>query len=216
MNFRTEPLRSAGLFAITGSTGSGKTTILDAMCIALYRTAPRFESIKDSCAIEVHGDLKILENNAKTILSKGSHHGYAEVEFLAVNGKEYRMRTTISRVDDNPDKKFRNDPIDVFNLTDGTHDRCNVTEYKNLIPALVGLTYEEFTRAVLLSQGNFAAFLKAPESEKATILQKLTGTEIYRRISSMIYRRYSTAKQELAHVQALMDGIVPLTKEKLE
>lgn len=216
VNFRTEPLRSAGLFAITGSTGSGKTTILDAMCIALYRTAPRFESIKDSSAIEVHGDLKILENNAKTILSKGSHHGYAEVEFLAVNGKEYRVRTTISRVDDNPDKKFRNDPVDVFNLTDGTHDRCNVTEYKNLIPALVGLTYEEFTRAVLLSQGNFAAFLKAPESEKATILQKLTGTEIYRRISSMIYRRYSTAKQELAHVQALMDGIVPLTKEKLE
>lgn len=216
VNFRTEPLRSAGLFAITGSTGSGKTTILDAMCVALYEKTPRLESIQNKEVIEVHGKTRIYENNAKTILSKGSHHGYAETEFLAVDGKEYRVRVTISRASKQADGNFRDTEYDVFNITDGTHTTCAATEYRKLVPSLVGLTYEEFTRAVLLSQGNFAAFLKAPENEKATILQKLTGTEIYRRISRMIYRRHSAAKQELAVVQKQMDGIIPLPKETLE
>ena len=216
VNFRTEPLRSAGLFAITGNTGSGKTTILDAMCIALYEKTPRLESIQNREVIEIHGKTKIFENNTKTILSKGCHHGYAEVEFLAVDGKEYRVRTTISRAGNKADGNFRDTEYDVFNITDSIHINCGATEYRNLIPSLVGLTYQEFTRAVLLSQGNFAAFLKAPENEKASILQKLTGTEIYRRISLMIYRRYNTAKHELENALKLMDDIKPLSEEELE
>ena len=107
VNFRNEPLRSAGLFAITGSTGSGKTTILDTMCIALYEKTPRLESIKDSEAIEKHGEKGIFENDTKTILSKGCHSGYAEVEFLAVDNKEYRVRWSISRAGDKADGNFR-------------------------------------------------------------------------------------------------------------
>ena len=216
VNFRTEPLRSAGLFAITGNTGSGKTTILDAMCIALYEKTPRLEGIQNREVIETHGKTKIFENNAKTILSKGCHHGYAEVEFLAVDGKEYRVRTTISRAGKQANGNFRDTEYDVSDMTDGTHISCSATEYRNMVPSLVGLTYEEFTRAVLLSQGNFAAFLKAPENEKASILQKLTGTGIYRRISQMIHRHYSTAIQDLNLVKKQMNDIKPLPEEKLE
>lgn len=216
INFRTDPLRSAGLFAITGSTGSGKTTILDAMCIALYKKTPRLENIKDSEAIERHGEKGIFEDDAKTILSKGSHTGYAEVEFLAVDNKEYRVRVTISRAGDKADGNFRKTAYDVFNLTDGTHNACKTKEYKSLIPALVGLTYEEFTRAVLLSQGNFAAFLKAPEKDKAAILQKLTGTGIYSRISAAIYSRYSEARRELELIEERIKDIERLSPEEKE
>lgn len=216
VNFRTEPLRSAGLFAITGSTGSGKTTILDTMCIALYEKTPRLESIKDSEAIEKHGEKGIFEDDAKTILSKGCHTGYAEVEFLAVDSKEYRVRLTISRAGDKADGNFRKTVYDVFNLTDGTHIACKTKEYKTLIPALVGLTYEEFTRAVLLSQGNFAAFLKAPEKDKAAILQKLTGTEIYSHISAAIYSRYCDAKHELELIENQIKDIERLSPEEKE
>lgn len=215
VNFRSEPLRSAGLYAITGSTGSGKSTILDTMCIALYENTPRLDSINDSKTIETHGEAKVLENSTKTILSKGCHSGYAEVEFLAVDGNEYRVRVTYSRAGDRADGNFRKTGYDIFNLVDGTHKSLGATEYKNYVPALVGLKYEEFTRAVLLSQGNFAAFLKASEKEKAAILQKLTGTEIYRRISSTIYRRYCSARQELEIVQAKMEGISLLGEEEL-
>ena len=217
VNFRTEPLRSAGLFAITGNTGSGKTTILDAMCIALYGEAPRFKAISESKAIEIHDDKKTLENNAKTILSKGTHSGYAEVDFLAVDGKEYRARYIILRSGKNPNGKFRDGlSHDLYNLTDGTHMQYKSTGYKNRIAELIGLKYEEFTRAVLLSQGNFAAFLKAPESEKASILHKLTGTDVYSRISATIYRRCCDAKQQLELVQAQMDGMTLLTPEQLD
>lgn len=216
IDFRSEPLRSAGLFAITGSTGSGKSTILDAMCIALYEKTPRLESIKDSEAIERHGEKGIFENDAKTILSKGCHTGYAEVEFLAVDNKEYRVRLTISRAGDKVDGNFRKTAYDLFNLTDGTHNVYKTKEYKALIPTLVGLTYEEFTRAVLLSQGNFAAFLKAPEKEKAAILQKLTGTEIYSRISAMIYSRYSDARHELELIENQIKDIERLSPEEKE
>ena len=216
IDFRTEPLRSAGLFAITGSTGSGKSTILDAMCIALYEKTPRLESIKDSEAIERHGEKGIFENDAKTILSKGCHTGYAEVEFLAVDNKEYRVRLTISRAGDKADGNFRKTAYDLFNITDGTHHVYKTKEYKALMPTLVGLTYEEFTRAVLLSQGNFAAFLKAPEKEKAAILQKLTGTEIYSRISAMIYSRYSDARHELELIENQIKDIERLSPEEKE
>lgn len=216
IDFRSEPLRSAGLFAITGSTGSGKTTILDAMCIALYEKTPRLESIKDSEAIERHGEKGIFENDTKTILSKGCHSGYAEVEFLAVDNKEYRVRLTISRAGDKADGNFRKTAYDVFNLTDGTHNAYKTKEYKALIPALLGLTYEEFTRAVLLSQGNFAAFLKAPEKDKAAILQKLTGTEIYSRISATIYSRYSDARHQLEVTENYMKEIELLSPEQHE
>ena len=216
VNFRNEPLRSAGLFAITGSTGSGKTTILDTMCIALYEKTPRLESIKDSEAIEKHGEKGIFENDTKTILSKGCHSGYAEVEFLAVDNKEYRVRWSISRAGDKADGNFRKTTYDVFNLTDDTHVAYKTKEYRSLVPKLVGLTYEEFTRAVLLSQGNFAAFLKASEKDKAAILQKLTGTEIYNRISSIIYRRYSEARQDLGIIEAQMNGMALLSPEQLD
>lgn len=216
IDFRTEPLRSAGLFAITGSTGSGKTTILDAMCIALYERTPRLENIRNGEAIESYGNTGLNESDPKTILSKGAHEGYAETEFVAVDGKEYRVRWSVSRTNDNANGRFRKTAYDIFNLTDGTHERYGKREYTAIMPTLIGLTYEEFTRAVLLAQGNFAAFLKAGENEKAAILQKLTGTEVYGRISSLIYSHTVEARKELDLIEAQRNGITLLAPEEID
>jgi DNA helicase HerA-like ATPase len=197
IDFKKEPLCSAGIFAIAGSTGSGKSTILDAMCIALYSRTPRLENIKNSNAIEVNGSNSVSEDSIKTILRRGKHEGYAEAEFKAVDGEEYRIRWSIARTNNSPAGNFKKASYDLTNLTTGERKQLSVKEHKELMPRLIGLTFEQFTRAVLLAQGNFAAFLKADENEKALILQTLTGTEIYSRISEIIYRRNEEAKKEL-------------------
>ena len=214
IDFRKEPLRSAGLFAITGSTGSGKTTILDAMCIALYATSPRLEKIKDSNTIEGSGNNKVTENNPKTILRRGCHEGYAEVEFLAVDGNEYRTRWSISRSNANANGNFRRTEHDLFNMSTGEHSSLKTKEFKSIIPNLVGLTYEQFTRSVLLAQGEFAAFLNATENEKAKILQTLTGTEIYSRISAAIYRHYTESNKKLEIIEAKKKALAILMPEE--
>lgn len=215
IDFRREPLDSAGIFAITGSTGSGKSTILDAMCIALYARTPRLENIKNSNVIEINGSKSVSEDNIKTILRRGKYEGYAETEFKAIDGNEYRIRWSISRTNNSPTGNFKSASHDLTNLTTGERKPLSVKEHKELLPQLVGLTFEQFTRAALLAQGNFAAFLKADENEKALILQTLTGTEIYGRISSIIYRRNEEAKKELAHIEKEKSGLFMLTDEEV-
>lgn len=215
IDFRREPLDSAGIFAITGSTGSGKSTILDAMCIALYARTPRLENIKNSNVIEINGSKSVSEDNIKTILRRGKYEGYAETEFKAIDGNEYRIRWSISRTNNSPTGNFKSASHDLTNLTTGERKPLSVKEHKELLPQLVGLTFEQFTRAALLAQGNFAAFLKADENEKALILQTLTGTEIYGRISSIIYRRNEEAKKELANIEKEKSGLFMLTDEEV-
>lgn len=215
VDFRKEPLRSAGLFAITGSTGAGKTTILDAMCIALYGRTPRLDNIKNSTAIEVHGSKSISEDDTKTILRRGTCDGYAEVDFKAVDGNEYRVRWSVSRTNKNPNGNFRTVSYDLTNITTDEHQALQANKHKEVIQQLVGLTFEQFTRAVLLAQGNFAAFLKADENEKALILQTLTGTEIYSRISELIYKKSEEARKNLELIEEKKLGIAIMTSEEI-
>ena len=216
VDFTVEPLRSAGVFAITGSTGAGKTTILDAMCIALYERSPRLESIKNSTTIEEYGKTAIKENDARTILRKGKHEGYAEVDFLAVNGHRYRIRWSVSRANNKSNGNFRPSSYDLTDLDSGEHRSMKTTEFKATMPQLIGLEYEQFTRAVLLAQGNFAAFLKAEENEKAEILETLTGAEIYSRISALIYRKAQDAAMDLKLIDEKRRTLQLLEDSELE
>lgn len=216
IDFRKEPLHSAGIFAITGRTGAGKTTLLDAMCIALYERSPRLDNIKHSTAIEVNGSRSLSESDPKTILRRGRYEGYAEVDFEAVDGNAYRVRWSISRTNNSATGNFRKTSYDLLNIRTGESEILSQASYKEKIPRLIGLTYEQFTRAVLLAQGNFAAFLKADENEKASILETLTGSDIYSRISALIYSKTSCAKRELDIAEEKLSGIKMLTKEEVE
>ena len=90
------------------------------------------------------------------------------------------------------------------------------TELLAKIAGLIGLSFEQFSRSVLLAQGDFATFLKARQSEKAEILEKLTGTEIYSRISASIYEHWRQAKTGYEQLKAKMQDVVLLSGEELE
>ena len=216
VDFRREPLHSAGLFAITGNTGAGKSTILDAMCAALYSRSPRLDEIKDSVVVERQGRKTVSEHDIRTLLRRGTHSGYAEVDFLAVDGHEYRIRCTMSRANDKCNGFYRDASYDLTDLTTNEHRCLKKTEYDKLMPELVGLKYEQFTRAVLLAQGKFSVFLKSDNNEKATILETLTGTQIYSRLSVEIYTRAQNAKAELEVVAKQIEALHILGKEELE
>ena len=172
IDFRSEPLRSAGIFAITGSTGSGKTTLLDAMCIALFYKSPRTYKAKTDKSQEREED-GIKENDCRSILRHGAGEGYAEVEFLALNGKEYRSRWSVNRARNKGDGNMQAARYELFCNSDNQFISKNKKENEETIVKLLGLNYEQFTRAVLLAQGEFSAFLKASPNEKAEILEKL-------------------------------------------
>ena len=215
VDFRTEPLRSAGLFAITGNTGAGKTTILDAMCIALYKRSPRLDNVKRGTKVEGAGNSAVSEGDVRTIMQRGKHKCYAEVDFRAVDGNEYRVRWSVSRTHSSPTGNLTTATQDLTNLTTGEHRKLSVNESKIEIPRLVGLEYEQFTRAVLLAQGNFSAFLKADENEKAQMLEKLTDTGIYSRISTGIYTKTQEVKKELELIEAKRKALQLLSDEEI-
>ena len=211
VDFRKEPLASAGVFAITGHTGAGKTTILDAMCIALYRETPRLENINGGPII----DTNIRIGDIRTILRKGKIQGYAEVDFLAIDGKEYRVRWCVMRTNQSPTGNFKNAETYITDLSTGERRSLSVREHLALIPQLVGLEYQQFARSVLLAQGCFAAFLKANDDEKAKMLSALTDTGIYGRISAAIYAKAKKAAEEIKEIDATLQLYKPEDDDKI-
>ena len=197
LNLEAEPLKSVGLFAITGATGAGKSTILDAICLALYNDTPRLAATQSSVAITDSG-VEVKANNVKHLLRKGAVLGYAKVVFQAVDGKIYEAEWQVSRAYNKPSGAIQNEKMQLTCLTDNhliAENRKTLVLEK--IRECVGLTFDEFTKSVILAQGDFTSFLKANDDKRSDILEKLTGTEIYTRVSKQIHELHKQHKNEL-------------------
>ncbi len=217
IDFTAEPLKSAGIFAITGQTGAGKSTILDALCLALFDNAPRLNK-----AESVHKDYlenvsdKISPQDCRNILRRGCSDGYAEVDFIALNGDKYRSRWTVRRARGKSGGALQATSMALDNLTNNTPEQGTKKDLLNRITEIIGLTFDQFTRAVLLAQGDFANFLKAKQNEKAELLEKLTGTEVYSKISVLIFQRTAEAKNALELIRQRIVDVKLLSKEELD
>ena len=217
LDFNAEPLASAGIFAISGPTGSGKSTLLDTMCLALFGRTPRTEQAKENnVKVKDIRDDMLAQSDPRFLLRRGTASGYAEVDFLALNGQHYRARWSVRRAREKEDGTLQGVTISLINLDSGTPEQGKNKELQQRIVQLIGLTFEQFTRSVLLAQNDFSTFLKAEQSDKAALLEKLTGTDIYSQISRLIYTKCSEAKADFDAVQAKIQGIELLSKEELE
>lgn len=208
------PLSDTGLFAITGATGSGKSTLLDALCLALYDQTPRFTG-RSQVRITVNSDAEnpdtLSTSDARHILRRGCGQGFAEVDFLGVDDHSYRARWSVRRARNQPEGKFQKPEMSLLRLDGdqslGSHKK---EETKALIEEKLGLNFDQFCRSVLLAQGDFAAFLKAEPDARAALLERMTGTEIYKLISIQTHEHFSEAKRkwqslqdQLGHIQVL-------------
>lgn len=215
IDFTTEPLCSAGIFAITGSTGSGKSSILDTLCLALYDKTPRMELARERVNLSDVGENIVAQGDCRNILRRGAGNGYAEVDFLSLSGERYRSRWSVKRAYDRPEGALQPQTIRLTNLTTHREEQGTKSVLLARIQELTGLTFDQFTRSVLLAQGDFATFLKSDQSRKADLLEKLTGTEIYSRISVRIYQKAKEADEEVNRIRREMESIETLSAETL-
>ena len=161
-------------------------------------------------------DRGIAQNDSRSILRRGTAEGYSEVDFVALTGEVFRSRWTVRRSRGKVDGSLQKVEMTLTNLTSGVEQQGTKTELLSHISKLIGLSFEQFNRSVLLAQGDFATFLKARQTDKAEILEKLTGTEIYSRISASIYERTKRAEGEYKLLQERIKGIELLTEEQLQ
>lgn len=215
VDFMAEPLHSAGIFAISGPTGAGKSTLLDALCLALYDKAPRFATSVENVNLADVEDNQINQSDVRNLLRRGTSDGYAEVDFLGIDGRRYRSRWSVRRTRNKINGSLQPQTLEVKELDTEKEFQGTKKELLIQLVELVGLTYEQFTRTVLLAQNDFATFLKSKGAAKAELLEKLTGTGVYSRISQEVYARNKAAQEEVTLIQNRMNVIELMPEEEL-
>lgn len=220
LNLDEEPLCQAGIFAITGPTGAGKSTLLDALCLALFDATPRRRGRGGAKVGREKGNEQLAANDPRGLLRQGAGSGYAEVDFVGHEGNRYRARWEVRRARNRPTGKLQQQNMVLMELPServiSGHTR-SATKFQ--IEQHLRLNFEQFCRSVLLPQGDFAAFLRADPGQRAELLERVTGSEIYARLSQACYeetRERLRVLKQLESEAAAIALLSPTQRAELE
>ncbi len=189
IDFTKEPFISSSLFAITGPTGSGKSTILDVIALAIYGKIPRIPGSRPISKTDIEKFGTILTRNQKEAIARVTYeckHG--------IFSSQWNIST-------NRNDKLRDNDMEIFD-----HQKQElITDKKSEVPdkneELIGLSYDQFIKSVLLAQGEFAQFLKVTKKERGALLEKITGTGIYRLIGQKVYEKNGVLNKDIEKQQ---------------
>lgn len=198
IDFTHPDYSSDGIFAITGPTGAGKTTILDAICLGLYGRTPRLDKVTKS---------------TNEIMSRQTGECFSEVTFETPKGR-YRCHWSQHRARRKPDGELQPARHEVAEAESGTVLESRIQQVAGFIEETTGMDFDRFTRSMLLAQGGFAVFLQAPPDERSPILEQITGTEIYSQISIKVHERRSEERDKLELLMAELKGIQILSEDE--
>ena len=193
IDFDKAPFVDAGVFAITGPNGSGKTSILDAISLALYGETFRFNK------------------PAENVMTKNTAVCFAQVEFI-VNGEKYRSSWQVKREDASPEGKIMAAQMQLMHVN-GEDQIIEREAHKVLAlnTEITGMDFRRFTRSIMLAQGDFAAFLNALDAERLDILERIISNDIYTDYKQQIHVLTKQAEQQLASLQVRLDEIDLMT-----
>ena len=199
IDFTSPEYVSDGIFAISGPTGAGKSTIMDAICLALYGKTPR---------------LRVISQNNNEIMSRHTGECFSEVVFETQKG-QFRCTWSQHRAGKKAGRNLQDAKHEIADAITGKILESKKTEVSNAIIARTGMDFSRFTQSMMLAQGGFAAFLNAdPEKERAPILEQITGTEIYSEISILVFDRRRTEFGKLEILKSETEGILILNEEQ--
>lgn len=214
IDFDSGALSGAGIFLITGRTGAGKSTILDAVCLAVYGATPRLDKApRNSSAKEIDSGENSDARDTRQLLRRGAGEGFAELTFQGNDKKEYTARWSVRRARAKASGTLMRPTRSVI-----CHDdSCEVTRFKEIdemVERAIGLDFDQFCRTVLLAQGDFTRFLNAKDDEKAAILEKITRVDIYSRIGAAIFNRCREAENDYHTALSAAEAVKAMTREE--
>lgn len=212
INFDAAPLNSKDLFLITGKTGSGKSTVLDAICLALYGRTPRLTNAKGTEeTIGAMDGVKI--NKPENLLRRGTAEGYAALEFVGNNDVRYEAKWIVTHTYKKLDGKISVTRA-LKNLDTDYDFGSKIADIEKELLRAIGLNYEQFCRTSMLAQGEFTRFLKADNNEKAEILEKILGKGIYKTIGDNIGKIYAGKKDAKKAAENKLEGVPALLSDE--
>jgi len=195
--FDKEPLSSAGLFAIVGPTGSGKSTILDVITLAIYNRVPRYSGTISKGQLNQFG----------SILTRHCDEAKASVDYQ-IGQRYYTSSWNIRR--------NRNNNLNDYEMSlqnaEGDYFDLKKSEIPDYNANLIGLDFDQFIKSIILSQGEFSKFLKANKNERSELLEKITSSSIYRKLGQAAFEKNSELKKQLEINKNEFENIKPLTE----
>ncbi|MCR5314262.1 MAG: AAA family ATPase [Bacteroidaceae bacterium] len=213
IDFESAPLADSEVFLITGKTGAGKSTILDAICLALYADTPRLKNTNMQGATK-DADKEVKIDDPRQLLRRNTIEGFVSLTFMGSNGVNYKASWEVARAYKKLSGAVKSKTWELQNLNNGnvlTKDQ----EIKNEIQAAVGLDFNQFCRTTMLAQGEFTRFLNSKDDDKAEILEKITGVDVYSKIGTKIYEVTGQKKQEWDDANRQVEGIRIFTDEEI-
>lgn len=198
IDFTDSHFATDGIFAITGPTGAGKTTILDAICLALYGRTPRLDSVTKT---------------SNEIMSRQTGECFAEVDFETQKG-HFLCYWSQHRAGKKPDGKLQDAEHEISDAKTGHILKAKLRGVAKEIEAATGMDFERFVRSMLLAQGRFAEFLQASGSDRAAILEQITGTDVYSEISKRVHERNKHENDLLKQLETETSSIAILDAEQ--
>lgn len=207
LRFDEPPIESSRIFAIVGATGAGKSTILDALCLALFHRTPRLGDMAGGTDVS-DGDERIKSYDPRALLHRGATSAFAECDFEGQDGGLYRARWSVRRA-----KSGRLQPAkpELFHLESGVAIGRTKSEVTAEVGERLGLDFEQFRRSVLLAQGDFAAFLRASPTERGELLASMTSTMVYGELSRAAHQRARDEHVKLRERRVSSEQLAPLT-----
>jgi len=214
VDFQTEPLASSGLFAISGPTGAGKSTLLDALCLALYDATPRLiKGPRVGNYLPDVGDETLSVADRRTLMRRGTADAFAEVDFVGNDEGRYRARWSVRRSRNRAAGALQPSTMSLQQLPALQPLGGTKTEVLAEIERRIGLSFEQFTRSVLLAQNEFSAFLRTDENERGELLETLTGSAVYSDISRRAFERWRHEQEAMRRLTGRLQDQAPLAPD---